>query len=162
MQNNVSPVCDFELNSYLGWWYEIARLDRSFEQDFVKLTDEFVLRKKNIVSVVNQEFLNKDNEWSAANSKAYFVNSVGEGYLKVPFFGPFYGSYVIYELYKECHQYAFVSGPDLSNLWLLSRTKNVSAEIVSSFIQQAKNFEFHTNDLIMVNQNQNIKNGRAV
>ena len=85
-----------------------------------------------------------------------------EGYLQVPFSGPFYGSYVIYELYKECHQYAFVSGPDLSNLWLLSRTKNVSAEIVSSFIQQAKNFEFNTNDLIMINQNQNIKNGRAV
>jgi apolipoprotein D and lipocalin family protein len=162
MQNNVSPVCDFELNSYLGWWYEIARLDRSFEQDFVKLTAEFVLRKKNIASVVNQEFLNRANKWNEANSKAYFVNSVGEGYLKVPFFGPFYGSYVIYELYKESYQYAFVSAPDSSNLWLLSRTKNVSDEILGCFIQQAKNLEFNTSDLIMINQNQNIKNGKAI
>jgi apolipoprotein D and lipocalin family protein len=162
MQNNISSVCDFELNSYLGWWYEIARLDRSFEKNFVKLTDEFVLRKKNIVNVVNQELLNRDNEWNEDNSKAYFINSVGEGYLKVPFFGPFYGSYVIYQLYKDSYQYSFVSGPDSSNLWLLSRTNNVSDEIVDSFIQQAKNLEFNTSDLIMINQNRHIKNGKAI
>ena len=76
MQNNISSVCDFELNSYLGWWYEIARLDRSFEKNFVKLTDEFVLRKKNIVNVVNQELLNRDNEWNEDNSKAYIINII--------------------------------------------------------------------------------------
>ena len=164
MQNNIFPVCDFELNSYLGRWYEIARLDRSSGQEYVKLTTELVLRKKNIVSVENQEHLNTGQEWSGANNKAYFVSSVGEGYLKVPFFGPFYGSYVIYEIYKESYQYAFVSGPDSSNLWLLSRTTHVSDEIVGNFIQQAKTLGFNTRGLIMVNQNQNqpLKNGNAV
>ena len=129
-----------------------------------KINDWACFTKKNIVSVENQEYLNTDKEWSGANSRAYSVSRVGEGYLKVPFFGPFYGSYVIYELYKESYQYAFVSGPDASNLWLLSRTTNVTDEIVGNFIQQAKNLGFNTNDLIMVNQNQNqpLKNDNAV
>jgi hypothetical protein len=36
------------------------------------------------------------------------------GYLKVSFFGPFYGSYLIFELDREDYQYAVISGPNKS------------------------------------------------
>ncbi|ORQ21575.1 lipocalin, partial [Vibrio cholerae] len=32
MPESVKPVSDFELNNYLGKWYEVARLDHSFER----------------------------------------------------------------------------------------------------------------------------------
>ena len=44
MPAEVSPVDDFELNRYLGKWYEIARLDHSFERGLENVTAEYTLR----------------------------------------------------------------------------------------------------------------------
>jgi apolipoprotein D and lipocalin family protein len=153
MPPSVSPVNDFELDRYLGQWYEVARLDHSFEKGLKNVTAEYSMREDGGVNVVNRGFSTEDKKWSKASGKAYFVNSSEEGYLKVSFFGPFYGSYVIFELDKEHYQHAFVSGPDLTYLWLLSRTPSVSAELKLNFIKKAKDLGFDTNNLIMVNHN---------
>lgn len=154
MPANVKPVNNFELGKYLGRWYEIARLDHSFERGLEQVTAEYSIREDGGINVVNRGFLPADQEWSEATGKAYFVNSADEGYLKVSFFGPFYGSYVVFDLDKENYQYAFVSGPDLSYLWLLSRTPVVSDEILSDFVKKAEALGYETNNLIMVNQKQ--------
>ncbi len=75
--------------------------------------------------------------WSEATGKAFFVRKSNEGYLKVSFFGPFYGSYVIFQLDKEEYQYAFVSGPNESYLWLLSRTPMVDNKLKIEFALMA-------------------------
>jgi apolipoprotein D and lipocalin family protein len=150
MPKNVSPVENFELDRYLGKWYEIARLDHSFERGLENITAEYSLREDGGVDVKNRGFSRSGNEWSEANGKAYFVNSPKEGYLKVSFFGPFYGSYIIFELDVENYQYAFVSGPDLNYLWLLSRTPVVSKEIITDFIEKSKALGFDTKKLIIV------------
>jgi apolipoprotein D and lipocalin family protein len=87
-----------------------------------------------------------------AEGKAYFVNDENEGYLKVSFFGPFYGSYVIFELDEENYQYAFISGPNTSYLWLLSRSPTLPQEIIARFIQRTTELGFDTSNLIVVNQ----------
>ena len=97
-------------------------------------------------------YLQRMNEWSEADGKAYFVNNSNEGFLKVSFFGPFYGSYVVFELDKENYQYAFVSGPDLSYLWLLSRTPEISEEVFNDFIEKSESLGFDTRKLVIVNQ----------
>lgn len=153
MPENISPVKDFELDRYLGKWYEIARLDHSFERGLEKVTAEYSMRKDGGVRVKNRGFSPEDNEWSEANGKAFVVDNPKEGYLKVSFFGPFYGSYIIFELDKENYQYAFVSGPDLSYLWLLSRTPELSKEVINDFMEKSKALGFDTDKLIMVKQN---------
>ena len=152
MPDDVRPVDNFEVNKYLGTWYEIARLDHSFERGLEKVTAEYSLRSDGGIDVKNRGFSTTDNEWSEAEGKAYFVNDPDMGYLKVSFFGPFYGSYVVFELDAEDYQYAFVSGPDLSYLWLLSRTPKVSDELISNFIEKSKSMGFDTDSLIMVKQ----------
>lgn len=152
MPEKVQPVRDFDAKKYLGKWYEIARLDHSFERGLENVTAEYSMREDGGVNVVNRGFSSEDQEWSEASGKAYFVNSPDQGYLKVSFFGPFYGSYVVFELDKPNYQYAFVSGPDLSYLWLLSRTPVVDDQILSRFINQAESFGFETKKLIMVDQ----------
>ena len=149
---NVKPIKDFELEKYLGKWYEIARLDHSFERGLEKVTAEYSLRDDGGVRVKNRGFSANKNEWEEAEGKAYFVRESDEGYLKVSFFGPFYGSYVVFELDKENYQYAFVSGPNESYLWFLSRTPNVSDELMSKFVAKAKNMGFRTEGLIYGNQ----------
>jgi apolipoprotein D and lipocalin family protein len=74
--------------------------------------------------------------------------------LKVSFFGPFYSSYVVFELDKDNYQYAFVSGSNRSYLWFLSRTPTVDGALMSRFVETAQRFGFDTDNLIFVNQQQ--------
>ena len=150
MPDKVEPIEDFELNQYLGKWYEIARLDHSFERGLSKVSAEYSIKQDGGVKVLNKGFSEADNEWQEAEGKAYFVNEDSQGYLKVSFFGPFYGSYVIFELEKENYQYAFVSGPNTDYLWLLSRTPTVEPEILEKFIKLSKQRGFNTDELIYV------------
>ena len=152
MPKSVTPVSDFELKNYLGTWYEAARLDHSFERGLTQVSAEYSMKPDGGVSVINRGFSAEDNEWQEAEGKAYFVGDTTEGYLKVSFFGPFYGSYVIFELDHENYQYAFVSGPDSDYLWLLSRTPTVAPEVIEKFISMSKERGFDTEKLIFVEQ----------
>lgn len=153
MPQSVTPVDEFDLSRYLGKWYEIARLDHSFEQGLEQVTAEYSLRKGGGVTVINRGFLPIENKWKEAVGKAFFVGDTSKGYLKVSFFGPFYGSYVIFELDKENYQYAFISGPDTSYLWLLARTPTVGQDVLDRFIAQAKERGFSIEQIIYVPQN---------
>lgn len=146
----IQPVKGFEINRYLGKWYEIARLDHSFERGMNRVTAEYSLREDGGVKVINKGWHNSKNQWQQATGKAYFVREADEAYLKVSFFGPFYGAYVIFEMDKEAYQYAFVSGPDYNYLWLLSRTPTIKDELRNHFIEQARTLGFDTQNLIFV------------
>jgi len=146
--DSVTPVSGFELDRYLGTWYEIARLDHSFERGMNNVTASYSLRDDGGVRVINRGYLPEQDKWKEAEGKAYFVKDSDEGYLKVSFFGPFYGAYVVFELDKSDYQYAFVSGPDDSYLWFLSRTPVVNPELISKFETKAKEAGFNIDDLI--------------
>ena len=150
MPDGVQPVDGFEVNRYLGKWYEIARLDHSFERGLKNVTAEYSLREDGGIRVINSGLSTKNNEIKNAEGKAYFANNHDQGYLKVSFFGPFYGSYVIFELDKEDYQHAFVTSYSKSYLWLLSRTPTVSKELVDRFVNRAGELGFNIDDLIFV------------
>ncbi|MCG6295911.1 lipocalin family protein, partial [Vibrio vulnificus] len=99
-----------------------------------------------------QLLMANENQWKEAEGKAYFVNGDSEGYLKVSFFGPFYGSYVVFALDKTDYQYAFVSGPNTDYLWLLARTPTVDQSLIDTFVAMAKERGFDTERLIFVEQ----------
>ena len=143
-------VKNFELDRYLGKWYEIARLDHSFERGLDNITAVYSLRDDGGVEVINSGYSIEDNEWRQAEGKAYFVDDTNSGHLKVSFFGPFYGSYIIFEMDMKDYQHAFISGPSTSYLWLLSRTPQVSPEIIDQFKKRAAEFGFDTSKLIFV------------
>ncbi|WGV98672.1 lipocalin family protein [Vibrio sp. YMD68] len=150
MPDTVKPVSDFELNQYLGKWYEVARLDHSFERGLTQVTAEYSLKGDGGVTVLNRGYSVEESEWSEAEGKAYFVEGENDGYLKVSFFGPFYGSYVVFELDHQNYQYAFVSGPNTDYLWLLSRTSSVPQEVKNKFVRMAKERGFNIDELIYV------------
>ena len=151
MPESIKPVDGFNLNNYLGKWYEIARLDHSFERGLSQVTANYSIKDDGGVRVINKGFSIKNNEWQEAEGKAYFVDTTTEGYLKVSFFGPFYGSYVVFELEHKNYQYAFISGPNTDYLWLLSRTTSVEPEVMQKFLKMSKERGFNIEDLIYVN-----------
>lgn len=148
----VKPISDFELQRYLGKWYEIARLDHRFERGLEQVSAEYLLREDGGVKVVNRGFSIKTKKWKQAEGKAYFAENEDTGYLKVSFFGPFYGSYVIFELDQENYQHAFIAGPDESYLWFLSRTPTVSDALLEKFYTLSEQKGFDTQNIILVKQ----------
>lgn len=148
--DGVVAVEDFELDRYLGKWYEIARLDHSFERGLSNITAEYSLRDDGGVKVINSGFSIEGNEWQQAEGKAYFVNQTDSGHLKVSFFGPFYGSYIVFELDKEDYHYAFISGPDTSYLWLLARQPQLDKNVIERFVKRSQELGFDTSELIYV------------
>ena len=146
----VQPVDNFRLERYLGKWHEIARLDHSFERGLSRVTAEYSLRADGGVRVLNRGYSAKTNDWKEAEGKAYFVEATNQGYLKVSFFGPFYGSYIVFELDRENYQYALVCGPDKSYLWILSRTPDMKKDLKDKLIAKATARGFDTSQLIFV------------
>lgn len=147
----ITPIDNFELERYLGKWYEIARLDHSFERGLQRVTAEYAMRPDGGVSVTNRGYSTKQSKWKDAKGKAFFVGQPQTGHLKVSFFGPFYGSYIIFEL-GENYEYAFISGSNTEYLWFLSRTPKVSKELMDHFLKKAGDLGFDTEALIYVDQ----------
>lgn len=147
----IKPVESFELERYLGKWYEIARLDHRFEKGLTQVTATYSMNKNGSVKVINRGFKASENTWNEAEGKAKFVDSSDTGFLKVSFFGPFYGSYIVFEL-DDDYQYAFVAGPNTDYLWLLARQPTVPEELLQLFLRRAKALGFATEQLIYVDQ----------
>lgn len=147
--DGVEPIDNFQLDRYLGQWYEIARLPHSFEDGLSQVTATYTLREDGGINVINRGFDARNGEWNEAKGKAYFVEDPQTAYLKVSFFGPFYASYLVVEL-DENYNYAMVTGPDRDYLWILSRTPVLDEKILSSLVNKAKAWGYNTSKLIYV------------
>jgi apolipoprotein D and lipocalin family protein len=147
---NVNPVDNFRLEKYLGKWYEIARLDHSFERGLTRVTAEYSLRDDGGVRVLNRGYSEKEKAWKEAEGIAYFVQRPDQGYLKASFFWPFYGSYIVFQLDHENYRYSLVSGPDKSYLWILARDPEISDDLKKILVAKAAARGFDTSKLIFV------------
>ena len=148
----VEPVKEFDLDPYLGTWYEIARMDHKFERDLSNVTAEYRLKEDGGVRVLNRGFNTVKSEWEEAEGKAYFVEDPTVGQLKVSFFGPFYASYNVIVLDQEDYQWSLVTGPDKDYLWILSRTPALDPSITSELVLKARSLGYKTDELIFVSQ----------
>jgi apolipoprotein D and lipocalin family protein len=146
-------VQDFALERYLGTWYEIARLDHSFERGLSHVQADYSMREDGGVRVINKGYNGKKAAWDSSEGKAYFVGESNVGQLKVSFFGPFYGAYNIIELDPN-YQYALVVGPDTDYLWILSRTPELGKDVLQRLLAKASALGFATDQLIYPEQGQ--------
>ena len=150
LPEGITPVAEFDVHRYLGQWYEIARLDHSFERGLEKVSADYSLRNDGGINVINRGYDTAKKEWKEATGRAYFVGEPTVGRLKVSFFGPFYGGYNIIALDRQGYSYSMVCGPDRSYLWILSRTPEMEAGLLSGLVNQAKDLGFDTSSLIYV------------
>ncbi len=146
--DNITPVTSFQIERYLGKWYEIARLDHRFERGLTQISAEYSMRPDGGLKVLNRGYSKEKQEWSEAEGRGYFVQSPNEAYLKVSFFGPFFGSYIVFELDTVNYQYALISGPDKSYFWLLARTPTIDDNLKKKLITKAAVLGFNTKKLI--------------
>jgi len=154
--DGIEPVENFELDRYLGTWYEIARLDHRFERGLQNVSATYSLNDDGTVKVLNsgvyEETSRKAGKRNSATGKAKFVGEKNVAHLKVSFFGPFYGSYVVFELDQENYRYALVAGPSRKYLWLLARDPVIDETLYSELLTVADRNGYDTSKLIRVKQ----------
>jgi len=145
-------VTGFEVQRYLGTWYEIARLDHIFERGLTHVSAEYSLKPDGSLRVINRGFDPKQNRWKSVEGRASFVAGPGQGRLRVSFFRPFYGGYNILALDERDYGYALVCGNSRDYLWILARQPTLPKAVLDDLIQQAKSMGFNTDALIQVRQ----------
>jgi len=141
----ITPVQNFDLEAYLGTWYEIARLDHSFERGLSDVRAAYALRPDGAIAVRNSGY--GAEGWEVAEGRALPVGDRTVGHLKVSFFGPFYGAYVIFALDQDAG-WALVSGPNRDFLWLLARSPALPPGERSEALALAEAAGFETSALI--------------
>lgn len=146
----MEAVGNFELERYLGTWYEIARLDHPFERGLSRVSAQYSMRADGGITVLNRGYDSSTGQWKEATGRAYPLATPQQASLKVSFFRPFYGGYHVIELERENYSYALVSGPTRDYLWILSRTAKLEAEILKQRVNKAARLGFDTDSLIFV------------
>ena len=145
--HGVEPVRGFQLERYLGRWYEVARLDHGFEHGLEQASATYTLQGDGTVRVVNRGFDPVKKEWREAVGRARFVGAKDVGMLEVSFFGPFYGGYNVVDV-DPGYSIALVVGPTRSYLWILARVPDPPAESVARLKREAQALGFDTGALV--------------
>lgn len=147
----VRAVTPFEMERYLGTWYEIARLDHSFERDLDNVKAQYSMRPDGNVEVVNSGHDTETGERNEAVGVAKFIGEEDVASLKVSFFGPFYGGYHVVEL-DDDYRWALVIGQSRKYLWILARDKQISEEVRARLLERATELGIDVSELIWVAQ----------
>lgn len=141
----------FNLDKYLGKWYEIARLDFRWERGLSQVTAEYSKNKDGSIRVNNQGYSEEKERWKQSLGKAKFVNGPQKGALKVSFFGPFYSGYNIVRITPD-YKYALIFGDNLDYMWILGRDTEIPDKIKNEFLTYALQCGYETGKLVWTKQ----------
>ena len=151
-QQTMNTVSDVDLERYAGTWYEIARFPHSFEKGLVGVTATYRIKKNGNIEVINQGYKNSlDGKLKRAKAFAKGLNSNEPGRLKVFFFWPFGGDYLILDLDPN-YQWVLVGSSSPNYLWIMSRKPQMDNLLYKSIVQKAQELGYNVDRLELVEQ----------
>ena len=142
-QLNTTTVTNLDLQKFMGRWYEIARLDNRFERGMTDVVAEYTLLNDGTIRIVNSGM--RDGKYHQTVGRGKVSSEVGR--LRVSFFMFFYSDYNILEMAQD-GQWVLVGGNSPKYLWILSREKQLPAEVINHIIGLARGRGYDTNALI--------------
>lgn len=150
---NKETVQTLDLQRYMGKWFEIARLDHRYEHNLVGATIEYRSLPNGDIEVINSGYWgNFSGEYKRVRGIAKIMDPREPGKLKVRFFLRFYAEYNIMEVDEKDYQYALIGSETSDYLWLISRTPQLSKEIIHHLVTKAKQRGYDTSMLKWVKQ----------
>ncbi len=146
-------VENFDINQYLGTWYEIARYDHSFEKDLVGVTARYNILENGKITVINSGYKKTlQGNFSQAKGKAKIAKGNNPAHLKVSFFLFFYADYYVFEI-GDNYQWAVVGSKSDKYLWILSRKPYLPSPLYNSILKRITKRGYNTDGLIRVQHN---------
>lgn len=143
-----TPVKSFDLQRFLGSWYEVARYDHWFERGMEQTKAAYKLRTDGKIEVLNTGIKSGKPKESKGKAKT----TATTGLLRVSFFGPFYSDYRILLVDKD-YQYALIGSSSDSYLWILSRKPQLTNQARQLILKEAQRRGYDTGKLIWVKHN---------
>ena len=144
-----TPVTPFELDRYVGQWYELARIDNRFERGMTHVTATYSKRDDGRMGVINKGWKTKDERWKSSDAVGWFAGEEDVGSLRVRFFWPFSAEYIVADKCPD-YQWAIVVSKDLA--WILHRDATISEELRADLIERARKAGVAVDDLLWVEQ----------
>ncbi|APW44911.1 hypothetical protein RS694_15595 [Rhodoferax saidenbachensis] len=134
-QAPVHSVPSVDLARYSGKWFEIASYPMFFQRNCIAdTTAEYTSTSDGTIRVDNR--CRTDSGFDEATGTASVVPGFGNSRLKVWFFWPFKADYWVIGLDPE-YRWALVGNPNRKYLWLLSRTPQLSPELLKAALASA-------------------------
>jgi apolipoprotein D and lipocalin family protein len=149
---SIPAVKTFDLQRYLGTWYEAARLPHSFENGLNKVTATYTVRDDGKIMVLNKGFDTAKGKWKEATGKARLKDPHAGALLEVSFFWIFYADYKVIELDTVNYSYAMVTSSSKDYFWILSRMPHLDDTIYDRLIQRAGELGFNISAVYKVPQ----------
>lgn len=153
----VRTVRNFDLQRYLGLWYEIGRLPMKYEDpESSNVTAHYEAKDNGEISVDNRCL---DAEGKPTQTKGVAkVEDADAGKLKVSFLPEFLrwisfteGDYWVLKV-SDDYKTALVGTPDRKNLWLLSRSSTIQGQASDEFLSAAQDQGYSLDDWITTKQ----------
>lgn len=144
---NNETVESFDLNRYLGTWYEIARFDHCFEKGMENNQAVYTMGEDGIVNVKNSGVKNGELKEITGIAKTTKTPAL----LRVSFFKPFYADYRVMYI-DDDYQYALVGCGSSDYLWILSRTPQLEDSAKEILLSEAVSRGYDINNFIWVKQ----------
>ena len=145
-------VQPFDINRYLGKWYEIARMPNRIERNIINLTEDYSRINDDTFKVITKGYNTIKGEWIEMTGKIKVAGKNGVGMFRVSYLGPFYAAYNVLEIDAR-YKYALVSGGGLDYLWILSRETTIPDGIKHKFLLKAMSIGFAVEQLEWMNPN---------
>lgn len=138
---------EFDLNKYLGKWFEIARIKNFFEPDMTNVTALYELDNNGDIVVVNEGYLGGIPIQIVGTARTTNVDKI----LEVSFFNNVFSDYKILFV-DDDYQYAVVGGKSTDYLWILSRTPQLDKNILKELFKIAKDNKYNINRISLTKQ----------
>jgi apolipoprotein D and lipocalin family protein len=144
--DGAAAVQPFDINRYLGKWYEIARMPNRIERNIINLTEDYSRINDDTFKVITKGYNTIKGEWIEMTGKIKVAGKNGVGMFRVSYLGPFYAAYNVLEIDAR-YKYALVSGGGLDYLWILSRETTIPEGIKHKFLLKAMSIGFAVEQL---------------
>lgn len=147
--DGVKPVRGFDVERYMGHWYELARIDYVFERGLTSCTAQYELQSDGTVQVTNRGFDPVRRAWKSATALAKLLSRADSGSLKVSFFRPFYAGYHVVHVDHDAG-HAVVVGDGAKYCWILSRSPSIDEAAYERLLAIAASNGVDASELIRV------------
>jgi apolipoprotein D and lipocalin family protein len=141
----IPAVTGFQLDRYLGKWYEAARLPNRFERGMSRVYAEYTMLDNGTVHVLNCGI--KNGKPVTISGYARLSDDPETGDLEVSFFRPFYSMYRIIKLAPD-YSYSIVTGSSRDYLWVSSRKPELTSAEQAEIIAFLQKHQFPVKDLL--------------
>ena len=138
---------EFDLEKYLGSWYEIARIKNEFEPEMKKVMAKYSLNLDGTVKIINSGYLGDKIQWIEGIAKT----TADPKLLRVSFYNNIFSDYKILFI-DDDYSYALVGGNSDNYLWILSRDSELREDIILFLIRLAENLGYKVDKLEFTKQ----------